>query len=92
MNNAEEYRGSAWLLLFVAGQQQGRDWQSAKGRILYTRKCLTSLNSSALHRKFVNGNYATAGNADNAPHVYAPYSNATQEFASYCELAYCKLT
>ena len=24
---------------------------------------------------------------DNAPHVYAPYRNATQEFASYCEPA-----
>ena len=41
----------------------------------------------ALRRKFVNGITQPQETLDNAPQVHAPYRNATQELASYCEPA-----
>ena len=41
MNEDEKSRGSAWLLLFVAGQQHSIQGLLRKGRIFYTWKCST---------------------------------------------------
>ena len=68
INDDERSRGSAWLLLFVAGQQQsvqGRDCEGANIVYAETFDAIfpVAMTVPALHRKFVNGNYATARNA-----------------------------
>ena len=79
MNDDETSRGSAWLLLFVVSQQQsvqGRDREGAN--ILYAEMFDAIFPVvMAVARRAIPEICER-----DAPHVYAPYRNATQEFAS----------
>ena len=49
------------------------------------------MTAHALRRKFVNGITQPQETLDNAPQVHAPYRNATQALASYCEPAFTRI-